>query len=411
MNILLISYFHRSESSIGSVRTRAMEKYFPGYGIDVFFLSAEAQKNNIKYLEKGITIRDRGQVTLPKSLEQGVKGLMKISRILGLYITPRSSWRDLTITEGKGIIKYTKPDAILASFPPIEALEIGIKFSECYNIPLITDFRDGLLYDAGECDGLLNSAIMKYHRLIEEEVARVSKVIITVSDPITEYFHQKYNLNNVLTMPNGYEQDCYINCPEVALDANRINIVHTGRLGMSEKGRDSGILCKAIELAEKKHPRLKEKLIFHFVGELSSTEENTLGHLAKIGLAKLWGHQPRNIALAIQKSSDILMLITAPDKASVATGKIFEYLASEKPILALTRGTEAEKIIKETGAGIAISPDDAIEIANALTIIARDGELKIPGRNDGVISTYQRGKQMKILAQKIRNNLNNLSSH
>ena len=410
MKILLISYFHRLENSTGSVRTRAMEKYFPGHGIEVFFLSAEAQQNYIEYLENGITIRDSAQIATAEPLEQGLKALMKLSRMLGLYITPRSSWRNLTISEAKGIINYTEPDAILASFPPIEALEIGIKLSECYKIPLIADFRDGLLYDTGERDSLLNMAITKYHRYIEEEVAKVSKMIITVSDPITDYFRKKYNSNCVLTMPNGFEQDCFINSPKVNLDANRINIVHTGRLGISEKGRDPSILCKAIELAERDYPPLKKKIFFHFVGELSSAEEIILGSLANIDLAKLWGHQPRSLALAIQKSCDILMLITAPDKASVATGKIFEYLASEKPILALTRGTEAEKIIKETGVGIAISPDDPIEIANALTVIARDGELKIPGRNEEIISKYQRGKQMKILAEKIKNNFKNLSN-
>jgi hypothetical protein len=116
-----------------------------------------------------------------------------------------------------------------------------------------------------------------------------------------------------------------------------------------------------------------------------------------LGIVNLWGQLPRSIALSFQKKADYLLLITAADQASVATGKIFEYLASEKFILALTSGTEAEKIILSSGAGVAIHPNNTDEIAEYLLMII-SGKPHGGTRNQQVINSYSRAAQMKILS-------------
>ena len=54
--------------------------------------------------------------------------------------------------------------------------------------------------------------------------------------------------------------------------------------------------------------------------------------------------------------------------AGVLSGKVFEYLAAERPILAAVppEGAAAE-LIEETGAGVVAAPDDVEGLARALS--------------------------------------------
>ena len=72
-------------------------------------------------------------------------------------------------------------------------------------------------------------------------------------------------------------------------------------------------------------------------------------------------------ALELQRAADTLLVVTeGAARPSVATGKLFEYLAAGPPILVLGEETEAARIVRETGAGSATSATDPERIAAAL---------------------------------------------
>jgi glycosyltransferase involved in cell wall biosynthesis len=79
------------------------------------------------------------------------------------------------------------------------------------------------------------------------------------------------------------------------------------------------------------------------------------------------GWLERRRALALQRAADTLLVVTAgAERRSVATGKLFEYLASGRPILVLGDETEAARIVGETGSGISAPASDPHAIAEAL---------------------------------------------
>ena len=90
------------------------------------------------------------------------------------------------------IIERTKPDAILASYPVVEALEIGVALSEKYGLPLISDFRDGLLFEPLEVAAQQHNAVRHHYEALEARVVAASKLILTVSEPISAYFRERY---------------------------------------------------------------------------------------------------------------------------------------------------------------------------------------------------------------------------
>jgi glycosyltransferase involved in cell wall biosynthesis len=79
---------------------------------------------------------------------------------------------------------------------------------------------------------------------------------------------------------------------------------------------------------------------------------------------------PRRESLRLQRDSDALLLLI-PEAGGrgrgVLSGKVFEYLAAERPILAaVPRDGAAAELIEETGAGIATPPDDVPALRAAL---------------------------------------------
>jgi glycosyltransferase involved in cell wall biosynthesis len=77
-------------------------------------------------------------------------------------------------------------------------------------------------------------------------------------------------------------------------------------------------------------------------------------------------------------------------------------LAANKPVLALTRGTAAARIVMETGVGWVVSPDKPEEIADAIETIIRHAGKIVAVRNEAFITAFSRDSQMAALALKLK---------
>ena len=84
------------------------------------------------------------------------------------------------------------------------------------------------------------------------------------------------------------------------------------------------------------------------------------------------GSLPRQHALALQRAADALLLVASPRRTQLLNFKLFEYLATDRPILALAAGTEAGRVVEETG-GDAVPAHDVAAIARALRRLVAGG--------------------------------------
>ena len=82
-------------------------------------------------------------------------------------------------------------------------------------------------------------------------------------------------------------------------------------------------------------------------------------------------YAPHRRSLELQRDSEALLLLI-PEAGGrgrgVLSGKVFEYLAAQRPILAVvpTDGAAAE-LLRDTGAGVVVAPDDIDGIERELT--------------------------------------------
>jgi glycosyltransferase involved in cell wall biosynthesis len=107
-----------------------------------------------------------------------------------------------------------------------------------------------------------------------------------------------------------------------------------------------------------------------FVGDFRPGDREFMERLGLADRVELIEYVPRRRSLALQRDSDALLLLI-PDAGGrgrgILSGKVFEYLAAERPVLAVVPPDgAAAQLIRETGAGVVAAPADVAGIRDAL---------------------------------------------
>lgn len=403
MNILLIAYYYPPINSGGTERPLKMAKYLPRFGHHVTVLTHTYDRRNtgdtttLRIYDPGYNCYRKGVYkALWASLRLGVEALNR----LGCYASIYSLWKHAVLNQAVHIMTSARPDVILATYPPVETLEIGLHLSRQYQIPLIADFRDGLLFEPIEQKRIQQyTCIYQAYMQIEHAVAHTASPILTVSPPITEYFRKQYNCSSTLTIPNGFDPEDFEHLDQtVSFEPGKFHIVHTGRFGRSDSGCKVAPFFRALSQLVSEHPRFKTRLKLHLVGQIEKQEFEMIKDLINEGIINYHGFQARQAALSFQVRADLLLLITTIDRKSVATSKLFEYLCAGRPILGLTSQTYAETVIRSTGAGWTVHPEDEKGMYDLLYNIVTDPEFYLSlRRSETAIAAFSRATQMERL--------------
>ena len=149
--------------------------------------------------------------------------------------------------------------------------------------------------------------------------------------------------------------------------------------------------------------RFLQRLHFDFVGSLSAEEQLAGQGLVDVGLLHIEGPQERSAALACQRRAHVLLLVdhVRPWLSSNVPGKFYEYLAAERPVLALGGAGMVERMVRELAAGVFAQADDPLEIRKAIEeVYARfqRGQLVVR-RDPRVLHRYHRRELTRELAR------------
>ncbi|MDQ1351881.1 MAG: hypothetical protein QG657_2187 [Acidobacteriota bacterium] len=297
---------------------------------------------------------------------------------LGCYHSIYTWWKKRVIKNSRRIVDEVKPDVIIASYPPVETLEIGIYLAQTYHIPLICDFRDGILFEPIERPRMEQySCIKKRYEEIEKEAVNTAEAVITIADPITDYFKDHYRVNHVKaeTIASGFDPVDFEDLPVPAVfDPSQFHIVFTGRFGLADGSNRVEFFFEALRIMIKKDEQLRDKLRVHLVGDFTRSDLDPIKDLMDIGVVINHGLVSRKESLGFQKIADLLLIITLPDRTCSVSTKIYEYLYTRKPILALTYGTVLAEMVEKTRTGWNVHPHRPEAISRLLERIVSDRE-------------------------------------
>jgi glycosyltransferase involved in cell wall biosynthesis len=380
MKLLLIAYYYPPVSTGGTIRPVKMGKYLARFGHEVTILTHTYRKNKTETGNpRVIRIRDtsynKERIGIRNKIQWLVLRLFtEVLNKMGVYHSIYTWWKRKVLKNSDSVIEQVKPDVIIATYPPVETLEIGLYLSKKYNIPLISDFRDGLMFEPIETRRMRQyRCIYEKYAEIEKEAVSHSTAITSIAQPITDYYRETYHPPYAAVISNAFDPEDLEGLPgDIRFDNTDFNIVFTGRFALSDKYNRVDFFFEAVRLLIEKEKDLEKKIKIHLVGEYRKGELLEVKDLIDKGIIVLHGFVERKKSLAFQRAGDLLLIITLPDRRSSTSAKIFEYLYAGKPILALTHKTVLEDIINETGAGWVVHPQQVEAIADLLRKIVTD---------------------------------------
>jgi glycosyltransferase involved in cell wall biosynthesis len=402
-SIMIVAQLTPPSGLIAARRAGAFAKYLGRLGHRVTVLTSRASgEGTIEGAAEVVRTGDALATRLNwrrrhfEALTGGESGYSPPSRLESVVVPDLAvgTWLPFALPRALSIARKDDFDVVLTTSPPQSAHLVGLALAR-RGLPWIAELRDGWTFEPPRASWPTR-AQRRLDAALERRVARKASAMIGVTEPIVEDLIERLGARAVL-ITNGFDPE-EVPAAEGAgslLDPDRHSLVHTGRM---EAARSSPApLLEALRRLKRESPEVADRLEVVFAGAFSARELELLAADDHCALVKVVGWLERRRALALQRAADTLLVVTeGPSRRSVATGKVFEYLAARRPILVLGEGTEAARIVAETGAGRATSASDPGAIAISLRA-ALEGTPTVEGR-DELLERYSYPRLVERLA-------------
>ena len=312
-------------------------------------------KKKTKKISAGII--PRKQVSLLDKLLLWVRGNLFIPDARKFWVKP--SVRYLT-----SYIKNNGIDTIITTSPPHSVHLIGYHLRKQFpNLKWISDFRDPWTTIGYYKDLLLTHWADKRQHYWEKEVLQTADLVLVTSFKTQRDFKSLTN-KQVEVITNGYDDDLPAETPSLS---PYFLLSHIGSL-LSERNPEP--LWQVLSEMTQEQADFRRDLRLCLAGKVSDEVLNSLQKWQLTEFLDLKGYISHTEALALQRQSQLLLLleINHPKTEGIIPGKLFEYMASQRPILALGyQNWDVKDIITQTHTGLTLSLTDTQGIKQALT--------------------------------------------
>ena len=418
--VLFIAYYFPPLGLGGVQRATKFVKYLPKYGWDPRVLTVkpvsyfaedstlleEFDTSVIVRTESFDPLRIRERWRLNRTLNplKVVKSLPQdrqrmVRTILNYLFFPDSKipWVPDAVKTGARLIHREGMDLIFSTSPPQSGHLVGYALYRRTGLPWIMDYRDD---PTGRDDLTLPTPFhRKGIRWLTRKMIGSAKHVITVSRPIASTIERMTQRKDLSVIPNGFDTADFH--ADIRFPGKRFTLTYCGT--MNTRIRPDP-LFKAVRILLRRDPALRSRILLRFTGCVIGFTFDRI--IRKYGLDDIvqWdGYVPHKTCIRTMCDADMLLLYLPESTGEgMVTGKIFEYLASGRPVLAVVPPGEAQKIILRHARGVVIHPTDIEGIVNHLQrsfeLWARgDLELSIPRWKD--IEIYSRERQTEKLAR------------
>ena len=309
-------------------------------------------------------------------------------------------WSTFALPVAIRLVRREGIDVVLTTSPPPSLHLLGGAVKKATGAAWVADLRDPLGAHPHRRGYESQLARLKETTVggVARLVARQADAIVAASDSIAEEIRALEPKGKVVTIANGCDFDDFAGLEHHASD--RLRITHAGHF---HGKRDPKPFLRA--LAESG----LDDVVVRFAGGFRAADREYAEALGLGDRVELLGDVSRRRSLELQRDSDVLLLLI-PESGGrgrgVLTGKIFEYLAAERPILAaVPPDGAAAQLVRDTGAGVVAPSDDVDALREALLDLHRRWR---EGSLDGTPLTAEwrqrlsRGERIEELADLLR---------
>jgi len=421
--VLIITYYWPPAGGPGVQRWLKFVKYLPDFGIEPIVYIPEnpsypiIDKSLLDEIPNGVIVLKQpikepyelASVFSRKSTKTISKGVIPkkkkqslIERILlfirGNFFIPdaRKAWVDPSVEFLSRYIAENNIETLITTGPPHSLHLIGLQLKNELNLKWLADFRDPWTTIGYHKKLKLTRSSALKHKELESSVLKGADRIL-VTSKVTKNEFQSITNTPIDVITNGYDIEVQ---SAFSLD-EKFTISHIGSL-LSE--RNPQILWNVLSELVSEDPSFRNSFQLNLVGTVSEEILESINKNNLKAYTNVVGYVSHKEAIKLQQQSQLLVLIEIDSEETkcIIPGKLFEYMVSQRPILAFgPEGSDIKEIINETNTGYYFSYSDKEFLKST---IMRYFDLYEQGALHGDpsnIEKYSRRELTRVLAQLI----------
>lgn len=342
------------EPTILTVRSNSTEEH-PCRVVETPFEDVADKWKRRLGLNTGDPFKDQLGLRAPKNKNTATDLVLRVWEEAFCYPDSCVSWLESAIKEGEGLLRNEKFDAIVSTSPPATIHLIACELKRRSGVPWVADFRDLWVQNHYFQRWWLRRV---RERSLEVRTMSSADALVTVSEPLARKLSELHGDGRCLSIPNGYDPD--IVCHDATLRKD-FNIVYAGVLYRGR--RDPEPLLKVVRDLVSEGLVDSKDVIMDFYGNQERWLTEDVARYGLQDMVRAHGVVPKEEVLEKERESQLLLLLMwdNPEERGNYTGKVFEYLAAQRPILSLggKDGVVAE-LLERTGAGVTVTGYDEV---------------------------------------------------
>ncbi|MDP4828012.1 MAG: glycosyltransferase family 4 protein [Flavobacteriales bacterium] len=382
--VLIITYYWPPSGGSGVQRWLKFAKYLPSNGWQpVIYTPENPEFPSIDpSLEKDVpasAIVIKRPILEPYNIYKRFVGLKKNDRIntgflsekekpgklemlsrwiRGNFFIPdaRRFWVNPSVRFLKKYLRQNPVDLIISTGPPHSLHLIAQKIQKSTGTPWIADFRDPWTNIDFYSDLMLTSMADKKHHKLEKLVLEDAQHILVVGKTMKDEFSDVVEAEKITVLPNGYDdEDQHLAKADVDV---KFSIAH---IGSFSPARNPQTLWKVLAELTQEDSNFAADLIIRAVGTIDHSVQKAISDNALDAFVERIPYLPHDLVMGEQQRAAVLMLVVNRSKNAkgILTGKVFEYLLSGRPILAIGPvDGDLAALMEEVGAPALVDYDD-----------------------------------------------------
>ena len=408
--VLIITYYWPPSGGSGVQRWLKMSKYLPENGWQPVIYTAEDAEYPVEDQSLMNDVAPEAEVIRqpivePYTFYKKFLGIKKGEKVKAGFINDgakKTGWKEnlsvwlrgnLFIPDArcwwirpsvrflKRYLKEHPVDAIISTGPPHSMHLIAKELHKKFNIPWVADFRDPWTdIDFYKDLKLTRRSDRKHHRL-ERQVLSEATRVVTVGWDCAKGL-ENHGANNVAVITNGY--DFFDISNENYQKTSILTMSHIGIIGAN---RNPEMFWEAIS-------ELDIPMKIRLIGQIDNSVIESIKRHNIENYVEIIPYIPHNQVIEEQQKSDVLLLFVnnTPNAKGILTGKLFEYIASDRPILSIgPENGDSARILNETQSGVTVDFNDKEKMKSVIRdFVEKYNDNQLITRHNEMVEKYSR---------------------
>ncbi len=414
-SVLLIAYFFPPKGGAGTQRFGKFCKYLPESGWQPQVVAAgDDQRDRSAPHDDPTLAAELAHVPVRRIGPARGTPLQRLRRRLRLCLD-EDEWASAALAAARDWARAERPDCVLTTLSPFAAYRIGHALRRELDLPWVLDLRDPWALDGWRSHRTPLHAAYDLHHM-RRALRAADQIVANVPAAAREYVRLGADPARVVVIPNGWDEDDFaadtadagegaapVPAAERA-DAGTFRVVHHGTLhdadaapGLTRNGRPrwrhrqiaplgrTGFyLLQALAALDRTAPELARRVTLHFYGNVDASHRTLAARLGVADRVREHGYVAHERTIDSLRAADAVFVplhgVPPGERALVVPGKLYESLASGRPVLAALPDGDGADLVRALDAGVVAGPTSIEEVAQALDGLVRRWAAGDPAR-------------------------------